>query len=63
MLLNPSLTNHICCLDPNAPKFLTDDILYGAVSMKQVQQNVTQYDEELPKAIRWKSEYVATVLM
>ena len=53
MLLNLSLTNHTCCLGPNAPAFLTNDVLHGAASTKQVLQNVTQYDAELPEAIGW----------
>ena len=51
--MNLALKNHSCCLDPNAPKFLTDNVLYSAASMKEVREAITNYDKEYPEAIKF----------
>ncbi len=52
-ILNLGCANHTTVLDPNAPDFLINDVLYNASTMKEVRESVGQYDAELQQAIEW----------
>ena len=52
-ILNLGCANHTTVLDPNAPDFLINDVLYNASTMKEGRESVGQYVAELQKAIEW----------
>ena len=49
------MDNHTCCLDPNAPIFLTEEVilLYTPKIVKELWEAITNYDKEYPEAIRF----------
>ena len=51
LLINMGISSLSLAIDPNADKFLIDEVIKGILSMKNAQESISDYDKAMQVAI------------